>query len=53
MENRTSTNDLVLARMRVQEFIDGDEEALDKLDGLSFEAKMSACLEALATKEGS
>lgn len=42
-------NDLVLARMRVREFIDGDMAALDKLDGLSREARLTACFEALVS----
>lgn len=51
-ERRRAANDLVLARMRVRGFVEATEdpapEALGKsLEGLSFEAALTACFEAL------
>ena len=52
MSGRIDHNALVLARMRISEYLGGDEAALEKLVGLPYEVVVAACLEALEAPDG-
>jgi hypothetical protein len=48
---RDYRNMQVLARMRLDEFVRGDEQALQKLKALPFEEVVAACFEVLDAQD--